>query len=448
MIRNVVRAHHCATGHIGSKRLILEMSRFYQWASEQRAHRYAKYIQKMCPQCQAMEHPHHALDLKLYPTPFPPVLMDSVSVDIFNMPPEKIGDVVYDCFVACIDRMSGWVIAFPLSRKGATAAMVAKEIYHRAWSLFGVPRVVTSDQGPQFAAEWWRTLCGCLGIRQAFAQAYYSQGNGRAEAAGRELQRKLRHLREDCPSLPWVEVLPRAVRQINDSPGESGMSPYEIVTGRSRNLVGVPIPVEREAQNALDFLARQKEVDQEVARIMNDRHEKIAAAINRHRSEPSEFALGDLVWYLRPPSHTADKALPRWVGPCPVLERAGQRSYIIEIRPGIKQPAHRSQIKPFLWRSPEGLAFPLHYFRLTPQEEVGREGEWQVERVLAHRRTRGKWEFLAKWEGFPEAEATWEPIGHFFHRYAAPFVDYLMEKRESGLVVDVLPALSRRPRGT
>ena len=139
MRRDVVRAHYWATGHIGGKRLILEMARLYQWASEQRAHRYAKEIQKLCPQCQAMEYPHHALDLKLHPTPVPPVLMDSVAVDIFNMPPVKFEGVAYDCFVACVDRLSGWSIAIPLSRKGLTAYVVGKEIYHRAWSMFGVP---------------------------------------------------------------------------------------------------------------------------------------------------------------------------------------------------------------------------------------------------------------------------------------------------------------------
>ena len=394
-----------------------------------------------------MEHPHHALDLKLHPTPVPPVLMDSVGVDIFNMPPAKFEGVTYDCFVACVDRLSGWIIAIPLSRTGLTAQVVGKEIYHRAWSMFGVPRIISSDQGPQFAAAWWRTLCGCLGVRQAFAQAYHSQANGRAEVAGKELQRKLRHLLEECPSLSWVEVLPRAAQKINDSPGESGISPYEIVTGRVRNLVGVPLPVEREAQDALEFFRRQKEIDTKVAGIMNDLHENVAARINSDRRDPPEFALGDLVWFLRPPSLSADKALPRWVGPCAVKERQGHSSYVVETRPGVSQAVHRSQLKPFLWRSPEGENFPLNYFRLTPQEEAGQEGEWQVERILRHKVVGGKYKFLTKWEGFPESEATWEPIGHFFHRYAAPFVDYCMEQREGGLMVDVLPHLSRRPKG-
>ena len=242
LTRDVVRAHHFAVGHIGRERLLIQMSRFYQWASEERVKRYAKLMQETCHLCQAMEHPHHALNLRQDPVVIPPVLMDSVAIDIFSMPPATFEGTNFDCFVACVDRLSGWIVAFPATRRGLTANFVAKQMFHRAWSLFGVPTKITSDQGPQFAAAWWQTLCGCLGIRQAFAQAYHHQANGRAEAAGRELQRKLRFLHESCPTMSWVEALPVAVQQIHDAPGESGLSPYEIVMGRTRNLAGVPIP--------------------------------------------------------------------------------------------------------------------------------------------------------------------------------------------------------------
>ena len=152
--------------------------------------------------------------------------------------------------------------------------------------MFGIPSVITSAQGPQFAAAWWRTLCGCLGIRQAFAQAYHSQANGRAVAAGRELQRKLRYLLDEAPGLSWVEALPIAAQKINDSPGESGISPYEIVTGRHRNLVGVPLPVENERKDALEFFKRQKELDTKVAAIMNEHHKRVAERLNASIKEP------------------------------------------------------------------------------------------------------------------------------------------------------------------
>ena len=444
MTRDVVRAHHSAVGHIGGKRLLAQMARFYNWASEERVGRYARLMQKECVLCQAMEHPHHSLKLRQDPIPIPPAIMDSVAIDVFTMPPVVFENATYDCFVACVDRLSGWIIAFPATRKGLRADVVAKQMFHRAWSLFGVPRIITSDQGPQFAAAWWQTLCGCLGIRQAFAQAYHSQANGRAEVAGRELQRKLRFLRETSPTLPWVEALPVAVQHINDSPGESGLSPYEILTGRVRNLPGVPIPVPREAQDALDFLEHQKDVELKVAEIMNSKHEKVAAKLEEKRNEPMEFSVGDIVWYKRPPSMTADKALPRWVGPCPIMARSGMRSYQIEVKPGIWQLAHRSQLKPFVSNDPQGESFPLHYFRLTPEEQAPGEGEWNVEKIIKHKETAKGPMFLTKWEGFPISEATWEPINHFFHRYAAPFVTYC---REHGMDhVDVLPHLSQNLR--
>ena len=152
MTRDVVRAHHWAVGHIGGSRLMEQMSRFYVWASDEIARRYAKEMQKKCVLCQAMEHAHHALDLRQNPTPVPPVLMDSVAVDVFNMPLFTYEGSTYDCFVACMDRMSEWIVTVPAMSKGLQAKSIAKQMFQKAWSLFGVPSVITSDHGPQFAA--------------------------------------------------------------------------------------------------------------------------------------------------------------------------------------------------------------------------------------------------------------------------------------------------------
>ena len=198
------------------------------------------------------------------------------------------------------------MVTITAQRKGLRADWVAKQMFHRAWSLFGAPRILTSDQGPQFASAWFHSLCGCMVILQAFAQAYHSQSNGRAEAAGRELQRKLRYLREVCPELSWVEALQVAVNHIHDTPGECGLSPYEIVTGRQRLIQGIPIPVQRECQDAFEVLENQRKVGQKVANAFNLLHQKIAEKFNANRPQTCAFQVGDCVWFRRPPSHTAD----------------------------------------------------------------------------------------------------------------------------------------------
>ena len=73
----------------------------------------------------------------------------------------------------------------PTFVEGIDGEMAAKVMVERWWQPFRVPSVVTSDQGPQFAATFWRTLCGLLGVRTAFAQAYHPQTNGRAEVVGK-----------------------------------------------------------------------------------------------------------------------------------------------------------------------------------------------------------------------------------------------------------------------
>ena len=77
------------------------MDRFYNWASEDRARRYAKSIQNLCPTFQAMEHPHHDLNLRQDPVRIPPKLMDSVAVDNFAIPTSNFEGTVYDFCGMC-----------------------------------------------------------------------------------------------------------------------------------------------------------------------------------------------------------------------------------------------------------------------------------------------------------------------------------------------------------
>ena len=67
--------------------------------------------------------------------------------------------------------------------------------------------------------------------------------------------------------------------------------------------------------------------------------------------------------------------------------------------------------------------------------------EWVVDKIVAHRRNgAGDLEFHVRWLG--SEELTWEPVGHFFQRYAVDFIAYC---REKGLNVDVIDYLARHP---
>ena len=182
--------------------------------------------------------------------------MSHVALDIFAMPTNYNEEKKFNCVVVCVARLSVWLVAVPEYSIWLTGIMVAKSMV-REWHAFGMPTRITTDQGAQFASAWWRIMCANLGISHIYTQPYHHQGNGRAERAGQPLLEILRKINYDH-IINWVCAFPRVVRLIHDTPGESGLTPYEIAFGRQRYLAEVPYKNPRECEDALKFFERMK----------------------------------------------------------------------------------------------------------------------------------------------------------------------------------------------
>ena len=115
--------------------------------------------------------------------------MSSVCLDVFKMPEVTWEGKVYNGYLMCVDRHTGWMVAKPANvGKGFTARVAANLLLDSSWGELGVPSVITTDKGTEFTSQWWRTMCSRLGIRQLFSQAHHHQANGRAEVAGKVVQ--------------------------------------------------------------------------------------------------------------------------------------------------------------------------------------------------------------------------------------------------------------------
>jgi hypothetical protein len=93
--------------------------------------------------------------------------------------------------------------------------------------------------------------------------------------------------------------------------------------------------------------------------------------------------------------------------------------------------AHRSFLKNYREPRVTGCGVPLYFFRRTEKEEEAMPDEWEVEKILAHRKRGGEWEFLTKWAGFSEGEETWEPAKNFIHRISGELIRYCIAKHLS-----------------
>ena len=366
--------------------------------------------------------------------------MTSVSLDLFKMPMVTEGQEMYNTLVVCVDRHSGWIIALPCLEKGLTGPKIAKMMM-REWRKFGVPSIVTTDQGSHFVSEWWKSMCAELGIRQAYAQGYHHQSNGRAEMAGQQLQEILRKVMIE-EELTWVEALPRVLDRIHDLKGQAGLSPYEILFGRPRPLANLPYDPPKECEDANQFFARMQEIDVRVAKVLNKLHKETMEKRSEGRGKPKPFAPGDKCWYRRP-ENSGNKLDSRWLGPVEIVTREGKHSYTILVKPGLEIKAHRIFLKPYMEDTYNRDPIPLFYHRRTVVDENAEPDDFEVEEILDHKIGKnGEERYLTHWRGYSKHDATWEPPSSFLHRYSADFVRYCLRK---GLHKGLLKGLHGKP---
>ena len=72
--------------------------------------------------------------------------------------------------------------------------------------LHGLPNSIVSDRGPQFAVDFWRYLCACLGIATRLSTAFHPQTDGQTERINASMAEYLRahvnYLQDD-----WIQYL-------------------------------------------------------------------------------------------------------------------------------------------------------------------------------------------------------------------------------------------------
>ncbi|CDF32406.1 unnamed protein product [Chondrus crispus] len=76
----------------------------------------------------------------------------------------------------------------------SVTAYVVAVAFCEAWVFkCGVPKTLLSDNGPQFSARFFRSVCEVLGVTNLFNSAYHPQTNGQTERYNRTIVAMLRN---------------------------------------------------------------------------------------------------------------------------------------------------------------------------------------------------------------------------------------------------------------
>jgi hypothetical protein len=79
-----------------------------------------------------------------------------------------------------------------VSLRKVTALSIARAFCDHWAYVYGQPVLILTDNGPQFTAKFFQSVCSELGIRKIFTTAYHPQTNGQVERYTRTILASLR----------------------------------------------------------------------------------------------------------------------------------------------------------------------------------------------------------------------------------------------------------------
>ena len=122
-------------------------------------------------------------------------------------------------YLLMVDYYSCWIEVHPLKRfdtKGTTDAMSS------IFEVHGVPDIVVSDNGPQYASKEFKAFATNYGFTHVTSSPLYPQSNGEAERAVSTIKTILK--KNDDPYLGLMAY--------RSTPQQNGASPCQLLMGR------------------------------------------------------------------------------------------------------------------------------------------------------------------------------------------------------------------------
>jgi transposase InsO family protein len=137
------------------------------------------------------------------------------------------------------DRFSKFTVAKPM--KTCTSNDFAETFVSDWVAIFGVPLILLTDNGPQFASKFLKQVSAVLGVHQIFTSAYHPSTNGQVERFNLTVVSMLSHYVGQ--GIHWYLLIGPCLAAYNSTVHSStGYAPQEFIRAAAPRLLLDPAP--------------------------------------------------------------------------------------------------------------------------------------------------------------------------------------------------------------
>lgn len=223
-----------------------------------------------CQKSKVSKHVHSPL--QNYPTVSQ--RFEEINLDLIGPLPSSEG---YRYCLTIIDRYTRWTEAIPLT--DIRAETVSDALLKNWIARYGIPLVITTDQGAQFESQLFRELSKFLGVKRNRTTAYHPQANGCIERWHRTLKASIM-----CHGNPsWTKSIPIILLGLRTTlRDDCKATPAELLYGEN-----IKLPCDF-------FESSNAEAQSEFVTILKSTMDKVKPVPFNHHSKQKPFVFKDL----------------------------------------------------------------------------------------------------------------------------------------------------------
>ena len=317
-----------------------------------------------------------------------------------HLPESPDGFVV---LLVLIDIFTGFILLQAL--KDHTAETVARAL----WSMFciiGFPKILQSDNGPEFTNDVLRALARITGTEHRFITPYNPRADGKVERSIGSCMSIIKKMLYGT-NTHWPMFVSFAQVSFNNKISAlTGSSPFALMFGRELNEVKDYSTEDAPTLISLDDWKQHQEkiislIYPAISSRIKSGKDKLLQRLDRHRRIllPNSFPEGSTVMLEDPVRQ--NKFEPKYVGPYTIVRRTRHGAYILKDATGdlLDRPVTADKLK---------LIAKIKRRKKDEDQPV-----FEVNKILNHRGSPGNYEYLVDWTGYTEEERTWEHQSNF-----------------------------------